>query len=100
MQSMQWMHATVLVLTLACSGAWAQGKADPLRTEDRDKHSQMGEAHAAAAACLQAQGANRQTCHKQLQTDCHASIPVPSMNSAPAISCRSRKLKSLTTTST
>jgi hypothetical protein len=70
MQWMQWLHATVLVLTLACSGAWAQGKADPHRAEDRDKHSKMGEAHAAAAACLMAPGANREACHKQLQTDC------------------------------
>jgi hypothetical protein len=67
---MQWTQAMVLVLMVASSTAWAQGKADPHRAEDRDKHSKIAAAHTAAAACLQAAGANREACVKQLQADC------------------------------
>jgi hypothetical protein len=48
----------------------AQSKADPHRVEDQAKHQKIAEAHAAAANCLQAPNASRETCHTQLQAAC------------------------------
>jgi hypothetical protein len=63
--------AAIACLTfLGATPVRAQGSADPHRTEDRSKHEKIAAAQEAAARCLQAPNADREACHRQLQTDC------------------------------
>jgi hypothetical protein len=68
---MKILSTLLATIALALAGAaLAQGKSDPHRTEDRDKHQRIAAAHEAAARRLQAPGADRAACHQALQADC------------------------------